>query len=548
MSEESKKVVFSGIDQPVKIDFPELNLSAVDAIKNSTLYKNASKIHPNAEQHERLMLASMVTTNGWDTVSICRITALNAQIKANKTYPASISYQSTRGQITYSLSGNFNAWQVICGGDGRNLKLNLPMQSGQYNGLDNGAGSTFNLAEVSVEIEVNLSYFPIPNPDGAKDGSYDLKVNINKISESGQIAMVTSLNDPLGTIDDINQSILRGLFEKWLNVDENLRKFDTLFSTVIINNFGQQSEEYKWLRATAISYAYTDKNTEDSSIFGVLCMTNGRPHDGLPNQIPAVDLQSDDNAIFLISREIFVKYQLLPSLPIIFNDSPDAQYVVDQSGTTINATNLKLDSVRVGAIDYHPIAKSFEICFDETYIRTTATIFTNISPGIDANTIILTKQTLAIGKNENGEQVMTYAMVGAPDVQNSTNIAPWITITEVITALIGAVVISVASVVASKVATLIIGIVVALVVATISLVIHEIIANIIAGKATSKLPAIAPMVKVATSQVQWPFCKEDAFCLTNIEYSGAIIFDGNLKLRKSYAIVNNRLVSIALGA
>ena len=469
MSEESEKVVFSGIDQPAKIDFPELNLSAVEAIKNSILYRNASKIHPDAEQHERLMLASMVTTNGWDTVSICRIPALNAQIKAKKTYPASISYQLEQ----FSLSGDFNAWQVIRGGNGRILKLNLPMQSGQYNGLDNGAGSTFNLAEVSVEIEVNLSYFTIPNHECAKDDEYELKVNINKISSSDQIAQIFSLRDPSGKMDYINQTILRKLFEKWLNLPENLKNFGTLFSTAIINNFGQQSEEYKWLRATAISYAYTDKETEDSSIFGVLCMTNGRPRDGLPNQIPAVDLQKDDNAIFLISREVFVKYQLLPSLPIIFNDSPDAQYVVDQSGTTINATNLKLDSVRVGVIDYHPVAKSFEICFDETVIRTTATIFTHILPGIDVTTIIMTWQMLALGINKNGEQVMTYEMVRLPVIKNSTNIAP----------------------------------------------IDDVL---------DKIPSIAPMVKVATSQVQWPFCKKDAFKLTSIEYTGAVIFDGNL--------------------
>jgi len=54
------------------------------------------------------------------------------------------------------------------------------------------------------------------------------------------------------------------------------------------------------------------------------------------------------------------------------------------------------------------------------------------------------------------------------------------------------------------------------------------------------------MVKVASNQVHWPFCTEDAFILTDILYSGAIIFDGNLALKEEYQIVANRLMAIAV--
>ncbi|WP_313133526.1 TULIP family P47-like protein [Anaerocolumna sp.] len=540
MSDQSERVVFSGINQPVNFDLPNLNHSCMETIKNSMLYKNAAKIHTNDEEKERLMLASAVTTNGWDTVSICRVTALNERIKSQKTYPAAISYQVDQ----LSLEGVFDSWQIITGGDGRNVKLKLPMKSGTYKGLNMGKGDTFDLANVSVDIYIKLNYFPIPNPEVATDGEYNLFVNTARVSEYDPIAAVISLADPGGTIDDINKSILRGLYEKWLNMPENLKKFDTLFSTVLINNMGEQSEEYKWLRATAISYAYTDKGTDESSIFGILCMTNDRSCDGLPNQLPAADLKSDDNALFLISREIFAKYQLLPSLKFVFTDSPEAQYVMDDAGTTITGTNIKVDTVRVGAIDYYPVAQSFEMCFDETYIRTTAKIHTHISAGIDTYTIIMTKQTLALGTNDKGEQVMTYEMVGDPITENSTKIATWIVVTEAILALIATVVIAVAAKVATKLTALIVAIIVAIVVALVTVVIHVIIERVIAGGVTDSLPSISPMVKVAANQVKWPFCTEDAFTLTDIDYSGAIIFEGKLKLMDSYMIVDNRLVSL----
>ncbi|MGN0394480.1 MAG: TULIP family P47-like protein [Coprococcus sp.] len=539
MTNNSNKVLISGMNQPMKLNLPNINFSAVETIKNSTLYSNAANVRSEIVENEKLLLTNSLTTNGWDTVSICRVSALNERIQTEKTYPDSINEQAEK----LSVSGNFKSWKIITGGDGRNIKLRLTMKDGTYYiGLIEKKEQTFDLSEVYVDIIVKLNYFPLPDPNHVKDGSYDLYVNTEMPEGSEDpIASVVALHDPNNRIDNINKSILRGLYEIWLNRPENLQKFNTLFSTVLINNMGEQSEEYKWLRSTAISYAYTDSNTEDSSIFGILCMTNNRPYDGLPNQLPAITLESDDNAVFLISREIFVKYQLLPALPFIFTESPDAKYEVDKAGTTINATDLKLDPVRVGAIDYNPVAKSFEMTFDETYIRTTARIHTHISPGIDANTTIITKQTLALGKNSKGEQVMVYEMIGDPIVENQTEIATWIVVTEAILALIAAVVTAVAGAVAGKIAALIVGIVVAVVVALVSVVIHVIIEKVIAGGATDELPSIAPMIKIATNQVKWPFCQPDAFVLTNINYNGAIVFEGNLMLADGYSITNNRL-------
>lgn len=538
MLNQSDRVLVSGMDQPMKMDLPNLDSAIIETVKNSVLYKNAASVCNDIGEEEKVMLTDAVTTNGWDTVSVCRVTALNERIKGKKTYPENIEV----GQGQLHLKGEFAPWQIITGGDGRNIKIRVPMKNGTYTGMDFGKGSVFDLKDVYADILVTLSYFPIPDSTKVEDGSYELYVNTKSSGEEDPIAAVISLKDPSKKMDGTNISILEGLYGQWLNQPENLKKFNTLFSTVLINNMGETSEEYKWLRATAISYAYTDQDTEESSIFGILCMTNNRPYKGLPHQLPAIALESDNNAAFLISRQIFVQYQLLPALPYIFEESQDAKYILDKAGTTINAENLKLDSVRVGAIDYKPVAEKFEMTFDETYICTTARIHTPISAGIDAHTVIKTKQALALGKNDKGEQIMTYKMIGEPEVENYTEIATWIVVTEAILAMVAAVVTGVAGAVAGKVAALIVGIVVAVVVALVSIVIHVIIEKVIAGGATDELPSIEPMVKVAANQVKWPFCQPDAFVLTDIEYLGAIIFKGNLELAAGYSIVNNRLI------
>lgn len=547
MSKESK-VMLSGFAQPVSLRLDHLNETIRQTLRESPLYQNAEVVHSSEEasQVAQLLtnastLTSTVTTNGWDTVSICRVSALNQRIALEKTYPSNIDAVLD----SFSLKANFDAWSITTGGDGRNVKIRIPFGDGTYKGLN---GKTYQVAGMSAEVYVKLNYFPLPNPVSATDGKYELQVTTKSTDPNDPIAAVIALKDPHNILSSIDSSIMRGVLEAWLNQPENLKKFDTLFSTVVINNMGKDSEDFKWLRATSMSYAYTDKNTEESSIFGVLSMTNGRDATGLPNQLPAVLLAADNNANFLISREIFVKYQLLAALPFIFKDTTAANFTLDAAGTSITATDLKLDSVKYGAITYHPVAEKFDINFDESYIRTECKIRTDISPGIVAYTRIVTKQTLQLATNDKGEQVMVYAMVGDPDVQNTTDIATWVVVTEAILGAIAAVATAVAGGVGGKIMALIVGIIAAIVVAIVSIVIHVIIERVVAGGVTNNIPSIAPMVKVAANQVKWPFCEPDAFVLTDITYSGAIIFGGSLKLLEKFCIQERRLALATLAA
>ncbi len=118
----------------------------------------------------------------------------------------------------------------------------------------------------------------------------------------------------------------------------------------------------------------------------------------------------------------------------------------------------------------------------------------------------------------------------------------------VILGAIAAVATAVAGGVGGKIMVLIVGIIAAIVVAIVSIVIHVIIERAVAGGVTNNIPSIAPMVKVAANQVKWPFCEPDAFVLTDITYSGAIIFGGSLKLLEKFCIQERRLALATLAA
>lgn len=542
MSNKSN-VMQSGLSQPISLQLERLNESVRQTIRESSLYSCASHVYTSEEALKEarssastggISLASAVTTNGWDSVSICRVSALNQRIALEKTYPDSIDTVNA----PFALKAKFKAWSITTGGDGRNVKVRVPLGFGTYKDMN---GRSYQVDGMSADVYVKLSYFPAPRPVLAQDGDYGLLVNTQLTDPDDPIAAVISLKDPNKILPNMDKMLLRGLLEQWLNEPENLEQFDTLFSTVVINNMGNDSDEFKWLRATSMSYAYTDSGSEESSIFGVLAMTNERDSTGLPNQMPALLMERDDNASFLISREIFVKYQLLPALPYIFEDTSDDDYELDASGTTIIAKNIKLEGIKVGAITYYPVVENFDMNFDETFVRTECRVRTDISPGIIAYTHIVTKQTFMLDVNSKGEQVMVYAMVGDPYVQQTTDIAVWVVVTEAIISLIGVIVTGVAGYMAKKLMVFIVGIIVALVVATIGIIIHVIIEKVIAGGVTENVPPIAPMARVAANQIRWPFAEENAFILTDILYSGALILNGSLKLLDKFYIKGTSL-------
>lgn len=514
------KPQIEAIQTPMILTMPNLNEQLKQTVMNTSLYTEAEMVSMN---EMNILLGDTLSTNHWDTVSICRVSALNEWIKEKETYPKTIVETYDDSGDIYKIDGTFKPWSIAVGGDGKNVNVGIALDSGTFN----AGGKDYSLAGTNMKVQVKLNYFPMPDPKQPKNGSYDLKVRTASQGPDDPVASIVVFNAPSG-MSILLKSALQFIIQDWLNKEENLKKFDTLFSTVVINNIGEK-EDYQWLKPTYMSYAYTDLGSDTSSIFGVLCMTNNRSADDAPHQLPVVSLKDDYSSVFLINREIFVKYQFLPALPETFPDAVKENFELDADGLNVTARNLKLEAVSYGAIDYHPVLRSLNVTFNETQINTITIIDTNISPGIDVTTTIVTNQTLSMGHNKDNEPIMQYTNVGDPIVSNETHVAEGIIITEIIISLIAAVaVVVVGGVVESVVKRIVICVIIAIVVAVISTIIHVIIEKVIAEGVADNVPSISPMVKAATKQIQWPFSKSGEFELSDIKYNGALVFYGNI--------------------
>ena len=127
---QNGEALISNFDNKIEFKIPEWNLAAVESIKNTELYKNSVNFSNSVEKTEKVMFDRSIDTHGWDTVSVCRASALNSKILAEKNYPKTIkgSFAGTR----ISLNAELGAWQIIKGGGGASLNVNIPIKSGMF--------------------------------------------------------------------------------------------------------------------------------------------------------------------------------------------------------------------------------------------------------------------------------------------------------------------------------------------------------------------------------------------------------------------------------
>lgn len=509
---EVKRVVDSS---PKILKFPAMDEKIRMTLMGTDLF-NITQTEQN------ILFESPISLNNWDTATIVRADKLNEEIEKKKTYPLEIGYQvqDKETEDIYSINGLFLPWQITPGGDGRNLWFKISFKNGSFQIGENQV----DLQDVSLTVSVSLAYFPRPEKE-AEDGSYRLSINTSMNHTEEDCVIVLSVEAE--NMTDIRKTEFASVMRCWLNLEKTLSMFQPLFATVVIDN--NSSADFKWLKPTYMSYAYRDAPNIEDALFGVLCMTNERDGSEGISQMPLVAMKSNEDILFLVNREIFVKYQYIESLTQAIPGTTDDNFVLGDDSLSVEAKNIPLATIKYGAIDYQPIMKNFHVYFEETRVRTELQVDINISPGIDVHSYIETQHSLVLGQNAEGEPTMIFKNIGEPIVYNETETASWIVITEaIVDVIIGVASAAIVETVKEVTQKVIISIVAALTAAVVGIVIHEIIATIVADGTLEKLPSITPMLEAGVSPVKWPFTDSSIFEVENISYNGSFIFRGKL--------------------
>lgn len=102
-------------------------------------------------------------TYGWDTVCTLNFTHANAAITANwpNVNKGAKNLDQTASDVpSFNIQAVLGPWQLTEGGDGKNVRMNCPIQSGTYNA--GGTAIPLDGKNVQIVIEIGMEWVPDP--------------------------------------------------------------------------------------------------------------------------------------------------------------------------------------------------------------------------------------------------------------------------------------------------------------------------------------------------------------------------------------------------
>ncbi len=321
---------------------------------------------------------SSADTYGWDTVFAISYADVNRAIAAKKSSPTKFKQEVTDEGDKIAIEGTFADWQVAVGGDGQNLWMDLPIPTVTLSGISNGS---YTNAVASIEVKLGL----IPQ-QGATPKKGQQALRIAQAARGDKTVTVREVDLGEGG-SKMKAGFVAMALEAWLNA--NAVQFAHTFASVDLDR--ELADELKgmaWLMPTHTSYAVSDLGNAESSVFGVLSMTEDREPTRLNHQVSANAIPDHARAGFLISRERFLEKMVLPSMPALFKGATLDDFFVGDDGASvlnnkrITVQGLKLDDGTV--VNPSLDTNNLSVSVSETRLTITFTDLHFVySPGID---------------------------------------------------------------------------------------------------------------------------------------------------------------------
>jgi hypothetical protein len=438
------------------------------------------------------------STYDWDTVFALPVADVNRAIVTGKSSPRGFSYDHVEGGSRTTTSARFGDWQVAQGGDGKNLRMTIPLAEiavgAQYFG--NGTAT----------IEVKLQYLPHTDGPAPAQGRLVKLVVRNTSSDLDNDPVVVLVGEIAGasSMGLLQQAIFQVGLGAWLNA--NLAAFTHVFAVVNLNDRIDQDAQWAFTKPTYVDYAYTDGATLDQSTFGVLCMTGGRRGEGLSEQISPNAIPQGSRAGFLVAPARFLTDLLLPAMLHCYKGlgTDDLLVASDASSLSLKPGRTPtLSGVEHDGTSYSPVLEELEVSLLGQSLEIRSHTKTEVSPGIWSITEATHWYAISLGSLPNGTQTLKYRETQPAQIEHTTEKSTGVVIGEIIAAVLTAVAVVVAGVLtdgaAFVVAALVIGALGGVAAAT---------PEIIAAANTDDSPDIDALRLNVMAPVTWPDSKD----------------------------------------
>ncbi|HEX4726104.1 MAG TPA: TULIP family P47-like protein [Pseudonocardiaceae bacterium] len=474
-------------------------------------------------------VADEVSTLGWDTTYVLRVTDVNSVLKTSTTVPTTFS-QEVDKENNYAISGTFGKWQMALGGSGGIVFFSVPITTGT---MTSGA-NRYSLDNSTAYISLKLEYVPqVPKkghahghangtPNGLLEND-DLQVRSTGRSEADPAVVVQNLTFTGTPPSTFVRALMVGALQEWFQA--NIIKFAYIFATVSLNDRAAEAA-FQWLKPTYTGYAYQDGNAEEGSYFAVLSKTDNRSPQGLTNQVAPGSVPGGSRAGFNIAMPLYIEKVIMPGLVKGFPHATASSFTLSTNNTVIENTEpIECEKVRVNGLNYTPYIHEFVLQVVGNEIQVYTKTVTDVSPGIRSVVISTSYQTIVVVKKPDGTQTLDFEQSQPPRTTSFIDKDEWVLITEIIVSLVGAIAGAVAAKVITGAVKIILACVVIAIVFGLAAATPALIAAVAGGGAAAALPPVTLLLLNATSPVQWP--KAANFTLDTAQINGAFQLGGD---------------------
>lgn len=375
-----------------------------------------------------------VYTHGWDTIFAIPVGDVNKAIVDKKSSPPDFSF--TDPQSVYKLDGTFGDWQMVPGGDGKEVRLNLPLDSLKLTFLSNGKTDDYS---GSCIIGIELHY--VPHTDAQATASAKpmaLKVKPTSDTPTQPVAFVVEMNvtPTPGTIAD---AVLKQGMQEWASA--NLAEFAHVFTVVDLNRIINQGQ-WGFVTPNYTSYAYLTKGGNlDDDLFGVLTMTGDRTGEKLNEQLPQNAIPKGSISGFAVSQTRTLYDLIRPSIIQAYPGLTKENFLMDASGDTLyltEGTSVDLKPVQHHGSTYYPKLTQLKVKSIGEVITLTSTTETEVAAGITANCQATHWYTVDLGTAKAG-QTLKFAKYQDPSIVHSITQSEGSHVTQLIIDIVAAI-------------------------------------------------------------------------------------------------------------
>ncbi len=278
-----------------------------------------------------------MNTKGWDTISMIKQEKINQNWSQNwHQVNAAFNEQMAAG---VQVIGEFDSWQVVEGGGGRLLRLELPVKSGKLVLEDR----EISLAGIKAVIEITLSLMPQNSEVTILKTVYQkiahTRAEIND-EESGWILPITVV-DKEGKLGIYSTIFLDSICQYLL---EHPKQFEMIFAEIDQVQSGAPS----WALPVKCAYTYLD-----TGYLAILAVCTEREICNLPLDVDMTGITLDKESFFILSREMVLSHLVLPGLIKIYQSCSTNDFELCE-GKLTNKKRLSMKEIKSGAIYYTP--------------------------------------------------------------------------------------------------------------------------------------------------------------------------------------------------